>query len=187
MRTEVEALKEIRDRLSYFCARLDGKYDPPWVTEVIGIIDDVLIKPHRKDSARIENNMAAHNREKDGYKDTIKPWCDKVGVVKMETTTKENLAVGNNAKMREVLGVVVDACDTVFKMAHDSDFVKKWAVSTRNVATKALAAPPKNCNLYDSEEDAWEAFLKLHPNAECPNDEYEMWLFDPVEEKGGVE
>lgn len=48
MRTEIEALKEIRDRISYFCARLDGKYDPPWAQEVIGIIDDVLITPYRQ-------------------------------------------------------------------------------------------------------------------------------------------
>jgi hypothetical protein len=42
MRTPVEALKELRDRLSYFCARLDGKYDPPWAQELVGIIDDAL-------------------------------------------------------------------------------------------------------------------------------------------------
>ena len=42
MRKPTEALKELRDRLTYFCARLDGKYDPPWVTELIGIIDDAL-------------------------------------------------------------------------------------------------------------------------------------------------
>lgn len=48
MRTEIEALKEIRDRISNFCARLDGKYDPPWAQEVVGIIDDVLITPYRQ-------------------------------------------------------------------------------------------------------------------------------------------
>jgi len=48
MRTEIEALKEIRDRISYFCSRTDGKYDPPWAQEVIGIIDDVLITPYRQ-------------------------------------------------------------------------------------------------------------------------------------------
>lgn len=40
MRTPIEALKEIRDRLTYFCLRTDGKYDPPWVTELVGIIDE---------------------------------------------------------------------------------------------------------------------------------------------------
>lgn len=41
MRTPIEALREIRDRMDYFCARLDGKYDPPWAAEIVGIVDDV--------------------------------------------------------------------------------------------------------------------------------------------------
>lgn len=47
MRTPTEALKELRDRLTYFCARLDGKYDPPWATELVGIIDDALAESPR--------------------------------------------------------------------------------------------------------------------------------------------
>lgn len=43
-RTPKDALREVRDRLSYFCARLDGKYDPPWAKELVGIIDDA-VKP----------------------------------------------------------------------------------------------------------------------------------------------
>ena len=46
-RTPKEALREVRDRLSYFCARLDGKYDPPWAKELVGIIDDA-VKPVRE-------------------------------------------------------------------------------------------------------------------------------------------
>ena len=37
-----DALREVRDRLSYFCSRTDGKYDPPWAQELVGIIDDAL-------------------------------------------------------------------------------------------------------------------------------------------------
>lgn len=44
MRTPTEALRELRNRLDYFCARLDGKYDPPWAQELVGIIDDA-VKP----------------------------------------------------------------------------------------------------------------------------------------------
>lgn len=42
MRTPTEALRELRCRLEYFCGRTDGKYDPPWATELVGIIDDAL-------------------------------------------------------------------------------------------------------------------------------------------------
>lgn len=46
MRTPIEALKEIRDRLTYFCLRTDGKYDPPWATELVGIIDEAVTYSH---------------------------------------------------------------------------------------------------------------------------------------------
>ena len=46
MRTPIEALKEIRDRLTYFCLRTDGKYDPPWATELVGIIDEAVTDSH---------------------------------------------------------------------------------------------------------------------------------------------
>ena len=46
MRTPIEALKEIRDRLTYFCLRTDGKYNPPWATELVGIIDDAVTDSH---------------------------------------------------------------------------------------------------------------------------------------------
>lgn len=42
MRTPTEALRELRSRLEYFCGRTDGKYDPPWAQELVGIIDDAL-------------------------------------------------------------------------------------------------------------------------------------------------
>lgn len=51
MRTPIEALKEIRDRLTYFCLRTDGKYDPPWVTELVGIIDEAVTACHAVDNA----------------------------------------------------------------------------------------------------------------------------------------
>lgn len=44
MRTQAEALRELRSRLVYFCGRTDGKYDPPWAQELVGIIDDALAK-----------------------------------------------------------------------------------------------------------------------------------------------
>lgn len=42
--TEKEALEEIRSRLVYFCARLDGTYSPPWVKELVEIADEGLGK-----------------------------------------------------------------------------------------------------------------------------------------------
>lgn len=42
-----EALKELRNRLVYFCARTDNRYSPPWVEELIGTINDALSAPAR--------------------------------------------------------------------------------------------------------------------------------------------
>ncbi len=83
----------------------------------------------------------------------------------------------NAAKMREALEAI-------------SDKYRKWlyAIDLRNaedvfeecdkLADEALSNPPRNCDLYKTEEEAWEAFCDAHPDAECPSDIYEMWLFD---------
>lgn len=42
--TERKALKEIKDRLIFFCAKTDGTYNPSWVKELIEIIDEGLGK-----------------------------------------------------------------------------------------------------------------------------------------------
>lgn len=47
MRTPNEALRELRNRLVYFCGSMNGKYDPPWAQELVGIIDEALAVPLR--------------------------------------------------------------------------------------------------------------------------------------------
>ena len=55
MRTPIKALKEIRDRLTYFCLRTDGRYDPPWATELVGIIDESVTGSHAVGNAPARN------------------------------------------------------------------------------------------------------------------------------------
>ena len=59
-----EALREVRDRLSYFCARTDGKYDPPWAEELVGIIDEAETDSHAIGNAAAmrEALYEIHNR-----------------------------------------------------------------------------------------------------------------------------
>lgn len=183
MRTEVEALKEIRDRLSYFCARLDGKYDPPWVTEVIGIIDDVLIKPHRKDSARVENNMAAHEREKvtdcnhlNGAKvrdalelaSRVIHGAIAADILKGDDAQAAFFAcraalaapsepIGNAAKMRKALIIVYDWILKAGNVYGYPDNEQKRR-QLFDMMTKALSALPRNCDRFASAEEAWDAY-----------------------------
>lgn len=37
MRTPIEALEEICNRISYFCANTDGTWNPPWAKEIYEI------------------------------------------------------------------------------------------------------------------------------------------------------
>lgn len=85
-------------------------------------------------------------------------------------------------KLIEALTKVRDVLETWCD--HLPPIIQDEAKEALALADEALVEPIRNCNLYDSEEDAWNAYLQLHPNAECPNDEYEMWLFDPAEMKG---
>ena len=79
MRTPVEALGELRDRLVYFCARTDGTYSPSWATELVGIIDDAL-----KDNVQAVNGYEAHAAPKrncdvgtaDEQKKRFRKFCD---------------------------------------------------------------------------------------------------------------
>lgn len=42
MRTPIEALREIRNRISYFCTKMDGTWSPPWAQEVYEIAEEAL-------------------------------------------------------------------------------------------------------------------------------------------------
>lgn len=98
-------------------------------------------------------------------------------------------------KLREAVESLLDLLDDfavteeIVSIAHENQCHKELLHTDKTLAVlqkakAALAEPIRNCGLYDSEEDAWNAYLQLHPNAECPNDKYEMWLFDPAEMKG---
>ena len=69
MRTPVGALKELRDRLTYFCGRTDGKYDPPWAQELVGIIDDALAQdaPTPLNMAKAREALEFIKRASDDY------------------------------------------------------------------------------------------------------------------------
>lgn len=49
-RTPEEALQEIKDRISYFCAHTDGTWSPPWAREVYEIAEEGLGQPKRIDT-----------------------------------------------------------------------------------------------------------------------------------------
>ena len=86
---------------------------------------------------------------------------EEVDVSKMETTTptsEKSSAVGNAAAMRETLL----RCDAIAQMPEIREYtiVKEM----RNLIKKALAAPPRNCDVGTAEEQAkrFKSFCKTH-------------------------
>lgn len=66
----------------------------------------------------------------------------------------------NQFKMREAL----EQARRVLHCAIVADILKgKDAHEALNVVTAALCEPPRNCDLYTSLDDAWNAFCKINP------------------------
>lgn len=87
----------------------------------------------------------------------------------------------NQLKMREALVELIANIEM-----RSSTFGLNVMVDTKTFldAKKALSAPPRNCDLYATEDEAWQAFCGVHPDAKCPSDywseQYQMWLFAEV-------
>lgn len=114
--------------------------------------------------------------------ETINDFLRKMGVAKMETTTKESLGIGNTAKMREALEKIKECYENDYlSLDRDPGDVLGNAAL---LANNALSAPPRNCDLYATEDDAWRAFLSVRQGVDFSTEEYEKWLF--AEAKGGA-
>lgn len=106
-----------------------------------------------------------------------------VAVSKTETTTptcEKSLQVGNSAKMREALGKIKECYENDYlSLDRDpGDVLGNAALLAEN----ALSAPPRNCDRFATEEDAWDAFSSARIGADSSTEEYEKWLF--AETKG---
>ena len=186
MRTEIEALKEIRDRISYFCSRTDGKYDPPWAQEVIGIIDDVLITPYRRCkrfsapfyvevgtsivAIRCASNhdvvwRADHSVHGKATVDWAESVCTRMNqeahIRELSKNVSKNGAdfgqLGDAAKLREALEKVRDS----FYVNDYGDYQVECGDKVSDLVDAALAAQPRNCDRFQTKDAAREAFQKL--------------------------
>lgn len=107
--------------------------------------------------------------------EVIYGWATRLGA-----TCQESLQVGNAAKMRSAL----ECIDSIAKYL-EGGTIRDVLHAYRNIQDRvriALSAPPRNCDLYATEGEAWKAFCGVHPDAKCPSDywseQYQMWLFD---------
>lgn len=91
-----------------------------------------------------------------------------------EATCQESLQVGNAAKMREALKAVYECAKDGVLTIRESAFEK---------VVSALAEPPRNCDLYETENETLKVFHATYPISTYYL--YVKWLF--AEAKGGAE
>ena len=89
----------------------------------------------------------------------------------------------NNMKaMREALESILNLAYEVKDANADGGF--RTSIPTQFVIDtikKALAAPARNCELYEDEQSAWEAFSEPRQGPDSSTEEYEKWLFEKAE------
>lgn len=117
-------------------------------------------------------------------------WATRLGEA---ATCEKSSAVGNAAKMREALEwfwskrSMLDFCHNNLstKTWEDWDKVYRFLREFADKVQSALSAPARNCDLYKTEDEAYQAYLKVMENT--PKEEqvyFESWLF--AKTKGGV-
>lgn len=98
-------------------------------------------------------------------------------------------SVGNAAKLREVVGDLLYMAERYVKKTPATESVIFDAKTKKEIRTvnyydviakaqAALAAPPRNCDLYADEQSAWEAFSEKRQGPDSSTEEYEQWLFE---------
>ena len=92
------------------------------------------------------------------------------------TETKET-TTGNGAKMREALEAFVRAYEIDDELAN----IEETSIAYHK-ALEALAAPPRNCDRFNTLEDALAGWREVGPDESGP---FDSWLFTKA--KGEVE
>ena len=94
-----------------------------------------------------------------------------------------NREIGNATAMRKAIKKAIGMILSNVITGHTKF---KPVIDVLKAALSAPPKPPRNCDLYECEEDAWLAFSYAHGGINAPTDEYEKWLFERTEqtEKG---
>jgi hypothetical protein len=184
--------------------RNQGKYnkenvDLDWKAEEVG---DLQIRVADRIEEAVEYKLAIEKAKAagEGY------------VVGKQSVTDCN-SLGNIAKMREALTTLVDYLNKEVKRTSKcnrckyrdktfrgepcnwhvdcgiEDYDRKASDNAMHLLKRfklqgALSSPARNCDLYATEDEAWEAFCEVHPDAKCPSEywseQYQMWLFEQM-------
>lgn len=128
-------------------------------------------------------------QNKDGFRgahyDTVKLLCDTIEYQQGQLKTKTE--IGDAAKLRKALS---DACYAMFNFLKAQNGGYEEMASALDKAKAALAAPPRNCERFQTKEDAAMAFNKersvfIPQSILWQLGEWLDWLFAPATEKEG--
>lgn len=83
--------------------------------------------------------------------------------------------IGNAAKMREALEKVIEIAKREWNAFRETSAM----LEMHEICTAALSAPPRNCDLYATEDEAYQAHQKAMDDIPLETHVYyETWLFD---------
>jgi hypothetical protein len=120
---------------------------------------------------RIEAATKAFEADRDNWREQAFAEASRANAA----TCKESLQVGNAAKMREALEKVVEIAKREWNAFRETSAMYEM----HEICTAALAAPPRNCDLYKTEPEAYQAYLTAMKNKTKKTYVYfEPWLFE---------
>lgn len=100
---------------------------------------------------------------------------------------------GNAAKLREAMDKIGNIL-LYMKECSGSEQTARYATEALDIMHAALATPPRNCDRFESENDAWDEFMKTqypqYAGRELPEEHgrqivrrYCSWLFENITKK----
>ena len=125
---------------------------------------------------------AAANREREAGAEAAQI-CGEVGEMIGREATREKLSqVGNVAAMRSALDKLVDFLRWTY--AQDYPVSRDKLADAIDIGVSALSAPPRNCDMYTTLDDARNAFFEDYVSDETCSSAaaFAIWLYDEAEE-----
>lgn len=99
----------------------------------------------------------------------------------MNEVSVRHCAVGNAAKLREALVVMMDMQPIVDLLDLTGEQEEKWS-RMMEIGSRALAVPARNCDVFADLHDAWlawQAYCAEHMGA--PVMKFHVWLYAKAE------
>ena len=121
---------------------------------------------------------AAANREREAGAEAAQV-CGEIGeMIGREATREKSSRVGNSAKMRKALDKLLNFLRWVY--AQDYPVSRDKLADAIDIGVSALAAPPRNCDMYTTLDDARNAFFADYvSDGTCSSaTAFAIWLYD---------